>query len=197
MTNKTLILFRHGQTDWNHQGIIQGHSDNPINDTGRQQAHALGNILKKKNLEIIVSSDLPRTVQTAEIVNSYLGIPLHTTHALREVHAGTAQGTLRAEQMQTVFWNYWNDDHPDYDFLGYPEGETKAEAKKRIFDWLRTFVRATEHTQIVICSHGRILRLLIMALIGHTIKLGNCEYVELEYDAPTGSWNIKDYNSSL
>jgi len=195
MRKKHLIFFRHGETDWNRQGIVQGHSQNPLNDTGRQQAHALGAALKGKNLEVIVSSDLRRTHETAEIVNSYLSVPLHTTPALREVHAGSAQGTPRIEHMQTTFWTYWTNDHPDYDHAGYAGGETKGEAKKRAVEWIENFVATTEHNRIGICSHGTVMRLMIIALTGQVIRFANCDYVELNYHVQTNAWCIKDVST--
>lgn len=73
----TLALIRHGQTDWNLQGLLQGSSDTPLNATGRQQAHDAIPVLREAGIPwtVVVSSPLARARVTAEIVAEGLGIP--------------------------------------------------------------------------------------------------------------------------
>ena len=69
------FLVRHGETEWNRLRKIQGVSDIPLNDTGRAQAAALGDILSKHRFDLIVSSPLSRARETALIVAAKLGMP--------------------------------------------------------------------------------------------------------------------------
>ncbi len=69
----TLLLVRHGETDWNAEGRLQGHTDRPLSDYGRRQARRLGEELEGEGLEAIYSSDLARAHETAEIVGERLG----------------------------------------------------------------------------------------------------------------------------
>ena len=69
-----IAIVRHGQTDLNKQGIVQGRSDHHLNDVGISQAHELGNILKEKKLtfDVIYASQMKRAIETAEILKPYL-----------------------------------------------------------------------------------------------------------------------------
>ena len=80
----TLLLVRHGETDWNAEGRLQGHTDRPLSDFGRRQAHELAEELDGEELEAIYSSDLARARETAEIVGRKLGLPTVLDPDLRE-----------------------------------------------------------------------------------------------------------------
>ena len=73
------FLVRHGETEWNRERRIQGVSDIPLNDTGRAQAAALGDILVGHNFDLIVSSPLSRADETARIIAQRLGMPAPIT----------------------------------------------------------------------------------------------------------------------
>jgi probable phosphoglycerate mutase len=97
-----LYFFRHGETDWNVEGRIQGHVDVPLNDKGRGQARSLVPILKKLGIQALLSSDLCRASETAELIAKPLGLPVHVSEGLREVHFGRIQG-LNREEIATQF----------------------------------------------------------------------------------------------
>lgn len=97
----TLLLVRHGETDWNAERRWQGHADIPLNARGREQAAELAAQLAGKPIEAIYSSDLSRARDTAEIVGGHLGIPVVTDPDLREVDVGPIEG-LTAEESQRV-----------------------------------------------------------------------------------------------
>ncbi|MDO4919859.1 histidine phosphatase family protein [Kocuria sp.] len=82
MSDTTLTLIRHGQTDWNLQGRLQGRSDIPLNDTGRAQARAVGRELAASggHWDVLVASPLQRARETAEIIGSELGLTLSRTY---------------------------------------------------------------------------------------------------------------------
>lgn len=92
MTN--IILVRHGETEWNRKGIIQGRHDIPLNQTGRRQAEATMKKLKGKTIHGIFSSPLIRALETAQIIAQGLGYnaPIQTIPALRERDFGSADG---------------------------------------------------------------------------------------------------------
>ena len=94
---KTILLFRHGETDWNREGRIQGHLDVPLNDLGREQAGRLQIPLARWKAQAILSSDLSRARETAEIAAEKLKIRVHTHVGLREIHLGQMQGMSRTE----------------------------------------------------------------------------------------------------
>src|SRR5690348_5006651 len=89
-----ILLLRHGQTDANATGVLQGHQPTPLNELGVRQARLLGTRLVgySPRIEAIVSSDLPRAVQTAEPIASACGVPLLTDRAWRERGFGEFEG---------------------------------------------------------------------------------------------------------
>ena len=92
------FLVRHGETEWNRERRIQGVSDIPLNDTGRAQAAALGDILVGHNFDLIVSSPLSRADETARIIAQRLGMPAPiTVPDLIERNYGEAEGSSGAD----------------------------------------------------------------------------------------------------
>lgn len=84
--------LRHGETDWNAQGLSQGNVDIPLNPTGLAQARAAAGLLKGRGIASIVSSPLSRARVTAEIVAEALGLPVAIDNDLREVSFGVQEG---------------------------------------------------------------------------------------------------------
>src|SRR5437764_2337856 len=89
---RILFLFRHGETDWNREGRLQGHTDTLLNATGLAQAEALSETLRQHRLDAVLSSDLLRASTTGRIVADALGVPLFTDAGLRETNVGAAEG---------------------------------------------------------------------------------------------------------
>ena len=88
----TLLLVRHGETDWNAEGRLQGHTDRPLNDYGRRQAAALAEELAGREIDAIYASDLARARETAEIVAARIGLPVALDVGLREKNWGSLGG---------------------------------------------------------------------------------------------------------
>ena len=104
----TLLLVRHGETDWNADGRLQGHTDRPLSDYGRKQARELGDQLKEEGLEgeeleAIYASDLARARETAEIVGGRLGLSVVLDADLREKDWGTWEGLTAVERDRVEF----------------------------------------------------------------------------------------------
>ena len=98
----TLILARHGETDWNRDGIWQGHGDPPLNDLGRRQATELAGRLADVSIDALYSSDLKRAYETAEIVARAKGLGITADPDLREMDVGSWSG-LTSEEIATRF----------------------------------------------------------------------------------------------
>ncbi len=101
----TATFVRHGETDLNKQGILQGgNTDASLNDTGRTQALATAKKLKTKDYDVIVCSDLARARETAEIISQTLGLPVTTSHALlRERNCGEWSGKRTVTDLLAEF----------------------------------------------------------------------------------------------
>jgi broad specificity phosphatase PhoE len=107
---RTLLLARHGETDWNATGRWQGHTDVPLNENGRAQARALAVTLRDRGVRGVVASDLQRAHETARIVAVELGLEVaYVDAALRERAFGIFEGLTR-EQCETLHaeaWRLW------------------------------------------------------------------------------------------
>ena len=93
----TLLLARHGESDWNRARRWQGHADRPLTDLGRRQARELAERLAGVELDAVFSSDLRRASETAEIVARSQGLDVTTMPELREVDVGSWSGLTRTE----------------------------------------------------------------------------------------------------
>ncbi|NLE01703.1 MAG: histidine phosphatase family protein [Fibrobacter sp.] len=87
-----LYSVRHGETEWNRAGIQQGHLNSPLTANGIKQARSLAKGLSGRGIEVIISSDLGRASQTADIIAKDLNLPLNTDNRLRERNLGILQG---------------------------------------------------------------------------------------------------------
>jgi probable phosphoglycerate mutase len=97
MSGTKLILVRHGETDWNVEGRIQGHQDIALNELGLAQADAVGRRLRDERFDVIYSSDLVRAYRTATPVVARPEADIVREPRLRERHLGVLQGLTGEE----------------------------------------------------------------------------------------------------
>ena len=151
----TILLARHGETDWNRQGRFQGHADPPLNATGRAQAAELAAELKAVGLAAVYSSPLRRALETAQAVAAEHGLDPVAVDALREVDVGSWQGLTRVE-IETQFpeqFARWL----DYD-QGWEDGESYEEMGRRAVAALLELAVAHEDERILAVTHGGPIR---------------------------------------
>jgi probable phosphoglycerate mutase len=151
----TILLARHGETDWNREGRFQGHADPPLNDTGRMQAAELAAELADAELAAVYSSPLRRAIETARVVAAARELEPLALDALREIDVGSWQGLTRAE-IETRFpdqFARWL----DYE-QGWTDGESYQEMGRRVVTALLEL--AAEHCgeQILAITHGGPIR---------------------------------------
>ncbi|MHA7963494.1 histidine phosphatase family protein [Paenibacillus sp. CAU 1782] len=181
-------LVRHGLTDWNKKGIIQGQSDIPLNDEGRDQAARLADWLAEEPglWDAVVSSDLLRARATAKVIASKLDIPLlESDIRLRERHFGQAEGTTLAEREAK-----WGMDWKQLD-LGIESDEV---LRVRGREALKQLEDREKGRNILIVSHGSFIAQMLLELSPglEDIKLGNLSYSILEQR--NGSWQTLLHN---
>ena len=87
-----IYFVRHGQTNWNIEHKIQGQSDIPLNEMGKKQAELIAPQLKDLKIERIISSDLSRALETAQIINTHLKLQITLDTRLREFKYGQIEG---------------------------------------------------------------------------------------------------------
>jgi probable phosphoglycerate mutase len=155
-----LFLFRHGETDWNRAGRLQGHTDTPLNATGLAQAKALTERLRPHRLDAVVSSDLERAWTTARIVAEGLGVPLIREPGLREAQIGEAEG-LYWPEVKTRFGETLTERWFTDDDAAFPGGETGLETRTRGLAALRRFAGEQSYRRIGVSTHGAMVRQLM------------------------------------
>jgi broad specificity phosphatase PhoE len=166
----TILLARHGETDWNREGRWQGWADPPLNDTGREQARKLADQLRATPFDSVYSSDLRRAHETAEIVAEPHRVPVIADPGLREIDLGSWSGLTRAEA--------------DERFPGMerPDGETRDEHLARVLHAVERIARGHVGERILLVSHGGTMRALRTHATDephHPIE--NCGVIELHF----------------
>lgn len=175
---RRILLARHGQTAWNALGRLQGHTDIELDDTGRFQARELANSLREAGITRVCSSDLARAKETATIVAHELGLPPpHVDAELRERKFGVFEGLTRDQcaSQHPDAWRAWvaQTSHP-------PGGEPRDDATARM---QRALLRLVADGTTLVVSHGGVMRLWLMELLGTTIPLvGNATTYEVHHD---------------
>ncbi len=157
-----VFVARHGETDWNLAGRWQGHTDIPLNATGRAQAVALADGLRGRGIEAIAASDLSRARHTAEIVGRTLGIPVALVDPhLREQRFGCFEGLTpkECEERYPADWaRYVADPH-----AGPPGGESRAALLERVVHAVQG-AAALLPCPALLVTHGGAIRALLSAL---------------------------------
>src|SRR5439155_25044292 len=150
----------HGETDWNREGRLQGHTDTPLNATGLAQAQTLGENLRPHRLDAVVSSDLSRARTTAEIVAEALRVPRLIEAGLRETNVGAAEGLLWADAKRRFGEGLTERWYSDGD-VAFPGGETGIATRMRGLTGLRRFAIARPYRRIGVSTHGAMVRQLM------------------------------------
>jgi probable phosphoglycerate mutase len=149
-----IILIRHGETEWNVEGRMQGHLDSPLTDMGEEQARAVGERLQGLTLASLYSSDLGRARQTAAHIPFSAEMKLDPR--LRERHLGIFQGLTSAEaerQHEEEFMQF-RSRTPDH---VVPGGESRRQLQQRAVAALLAIGRAHAGHTVAVVSHGGVL----------------------------------------
>jgi broad specificity phosphatase PhoE len=166
MTRRLVFLIRHGETDWNAEGRWQGHTDVPLNEKGRTQALRVADALRKAGLGGVVSSDLSRASETAQIVGTSLGIEVVYLDAdLRERMFGVFEGLTRdqCERLHPEAWRAWVEEQRPAPGVEMPD----AVATRVLGAIGRAAGRvAREDAPVLLVTHGGALRAAVRAATG-------------------------------
>lgn len=177
----TLFVVRHGESEWNHLGLVQGqHPDAPgLTELGREQARELGLRLASEGLEGVISSDLLRAVETAEAIVAACGVPLELDAALRERAFGPFEGrpslelrdeALAVDPADRMTW------HPgESEAAGRAADPSVGESAEEVADRVRGALDRLWHPdgprRLGIVTHGGAIRVL-RSLIGADLDEG-------------------------
>jgi probable phosphoglycerate mutase len=150
------IVVRHGQTEWNRQGRIQGHLDSPLTAEGRAQAEAIARRLAGTPVEAIWCSDLGRVLDTAAPAARTLGLTVRTDARLRERQLGLFQGLTFAEASEAHPGRFSRFRARDLgeDML---DGETLPQMRDRVAEVLGAIAAAHPAATVLVVTHGGVL----------------------------------------
>ncbi len=180
-------LLRHGQTDWTVDMRLQGVSDIPLNDYGREQANTAAEVLSSSTWEMIVSSPLSRALETANIVASKLGFEnVDVLPELIERSFGVAEG-LSYDDWKTRYQDGQNVD----------QAETIAQLDVRANALLELLALKFEGQRVLTVSHGALIRRLIHIISNGEFpregeRFGNASLTTIEHDGD--DWKILNYD---
>ncbi|MFC4599058.1 histidine phosphatase family protein [Cohnella hongkongensis] len=148
---------RHGITEWNQRGVIQGVTDIPLSPEGLRQARLLADRLSRELIgwHGVCCSDLQRAVQTAEILSSRLGIPLMQDARLRERSFGEAEGTTPAERLER-----WGENWRSC----VPGQESDDSVRERGLAFVREWTETHAGESWLVVTHGSFLARMLQAL---------------------------------
>lgn len=181
----TLILARHGETDWNRDGRWQGHADVDLNGTGREQARALAAELGDAPIEAVYASDLRRARETAVVLADAKGLPVQVDPRLREIDVGDWQGLTTAEIHER--WPDHAGAWPPDDGKPFPGGETYEAMGERVVEALAEIARHHPDREVLVVLHGGPIRALLARSAGVTYAeqrrrrahLANCDVLRI------------------
>ncbi|MFO7793738.1 MAG: histidine phosphatase family protein [Candidatus Nanohaloarchaea archaeon] len=191
-----LFLCRHGETEHNDNGIVQGQMDTKINGKGKQQAKKLRDRLAEENIDKVYSSSMTRAIETAEIVAEPHDIEIEETEELKEV----ARAKFEGERSEDLIEEITRSETEDY--LWKPEGgESLEELKERGADFFNTIKEEHEGEQVVAISHGGTISSTLLGILEHSSKNSyrinqeNCSINKLTWN-PDRGWSIHSVNDS-
>ncbi|WP_018791557.1 histidine phosphatase family protein [Salinispora arenicola] len=193
-----LVVWRHGNTDWNASGRVQGQTDISLNDLGQEQAHVAARLLAGLRPDAIVASDLRRAADTAAALATLTSLPVRTDVRLRERYFGRWQGLQLTEAAERYPDEYarWRAGDPD------PGAgiETLDDLGKRLGSALQEAADTVPGGTVVVATHGGAARQGIGQLLGwepavlRTVdSLRNCHWTELWHDDVRG-WHLRAHN---
>jgi glucosyl-3-phosphoglycerate phosphatase len=209
VTLTRLVLWRHGETEWNADRRMQGQLDAELSDIGIEQARRAAPIIAGFVPQVLLTSDLRRASDTAAVLAEQTALPLKTDERLRETHLGEWQGLThedvdarwpggRAKWRGNAAW-------------APPGGETRIEVASRAMQVV-TELDSREEVQVaVLCAHGGLIASLVARLLGLPVDrwpalgaIGNCHWavvnrpMSFEYRGGlAGSWRLTSYNAGV
>ncbi|MGE5123694.1 MAG: histidine phosphatase family protein, partial [Acidobacteriaceae bacterium] len=198
-----ITFLRHGESEGNSKGVIQGQLDYPLTAQGIDQANKLAVFWNSEGLsfDLIISSPLNRAAHTAEIIASCLKVPLEYDPAWKERSFGQLQGELLEQiSRRTPPVDFF---HP-YDPIGM-NGESQVELYNRACQAIQSILRLPGGAYLIV-SHGGILNKALYVIMGITpqghynspiFHFGNLGYAQFRYNSASKQWAVLSLNNRI
>ncbi|HEV7469001.1 histidine phosphatase family protein [Pseudonocardia sp.] len=203
MSLRRVVLLRHGQTDYNVAGRMQGHLDSHLTEEGREQARRAAPVIARMSLDRMISSDLTRAVDTAEEVSTASGLAVKLDQRLRETHLGEWQGRSVGE----VEVDYpgaiteWRGD-PRWT---PPGGESRVDVVRRSLPVVEEideeYADEVGEQSLLLVAHGGMIAGMVCGLLDLPEStwpiiggMGNCKWAVVARRADHPRWRLSGYN---
>lgn len=200
MSLEELYVMRHGETDWNASLRMQGHQDIPLNAAGLAQARAVAPSVATLRPEVVVSSDLQRTLVTAHVIADLIGQPVISDARLRETLLGEWEG-LDRDEVEARYPGEWERWRHRGARMAPPGGESRVEVAERALTVVDE-LDAAGHRSALLVTHGGLIVGLTGRLLGlpedhwgTLIGVGNCHGAI--FHRMGGRWRLRTYNGVL
>ena len=170
--DKLIYIVRHGETDYNRKGIVQGQGvDTSLNELGRQQASAFFKQYQNHDFSLVITSTLKRTQETMRpFIES--GLPWKRFEEINEINWGRHEGKQSSPELRADYKRIINEwDQGNY-HVGIEGGETAFQMGQRLQQFINQLQQMPEQN-ILICSHGRAMRALMCLLKAEPLKMMN------------------------
>jgi len=180
-----MYLVRHGQTDWNVSGRVQGQNKVCLNGVGKQQAAEVAQLFKRVHLDVVYSSPVLRAMQTAQVIaNKVVPAP-----EFREREIGELAGLVKEEILAKFPTIRRDQDKKGIDWTPPGSGETLREFQKRCIKGFQDLVQKNQGKKVLVVSHGGVIKSIVHWLHGgkpeeflHIQNPENAEVVRIETD---------------
>jgi broad specificity phosphatase PhoE len=159
---KKIFLTRHGETEWNKAGRLQGWRNSPLTVKGTRDATLLGIRMSQLQIEAIYTSPLPRAKQTTNLIKQDRNIPVYEVDGLKEIFLGDWEGKTKDEirvDHHKEFSNFWNAPHLYDHTLHNAEGLDVF--KKRVQEVVKSILDEPTHQSVLIVAHAVVLKAAI------------------------------------
>jgi probable phosphoglycerate mutase len=166
---KLIYLIRHGQTNYNKEGIVQGSGiDMPLNELGQQQANLFHAQYKHVEFKYVFTSNLIRTQQS---VANFIadGVPHVALNDLREISWGELEGMKQGPVQQAQLAHVLNEWQNENYLASVPGGENAIDLQKRLLNAMEELVKY-DASNVLVCMHGRAMKALLCGLLNEPLS---------------------------
>lgn len=182
----TICLIRHGETDWNAVGRIQGRTDIPLNEKGIWQAELCRDFFKESTeWDAIITSTLKRARRTAEIINESMGLPFVEMAEFVERGFGEVEGMTIEERVNM---------YPDGK---YPNQEDDESLVNRIMSGLNKIQQVYPNKKVLLVAHGAVINSILEQISNGELGYGksrllNASFTHIQF--ANDVWQLQNYN---
>jgi len=194
-TTRDIILVRHARTEWNEEGRFQGHLDSPVTEYGREQIKAAAQRLRTEKVDAVFTSDLGRSLLTADRIARAAHVPVVVDTRLRERSFGIFEGlshVVAKERYPELVGQVRSTEEPGF---AVPGGESKRALHARVMPAILDALTYPGAGDIIVIGHGSLIRVFLNSVTGQSLPSRsnkiprNCSISIIEYDH--GGWNAK------